>query len=86
MSLLEEIQARKPVQLCRFGKWLAAASKQDRSDLALAFADRTIKGKWIADALSARGVEGHIVDAVNDHRRGDCTVCPSTEDLLNVAS
>ena len=86
MSLLEEIESRRPTRLCRFGKWLASASKQDRADMAVALADRSYAGKWIADTLAARGVEGHIVDAVNDHRRGDCTVCPQNAEMLNVAS
>lgn len=86
MSLLQEIQSRRPVKLCRFGKWLVAASKQDRIDMAVALADRSYAGKWIADTLIARGVEGHIVDSVNDHRRGDCGICPATSEMLNVAS
>ena len=83
MSLLEEIQSRRPSKLCRFGAWLVAASKQDRADLAAAFADPTIRGKWIADVLASRGA-GAVVDSVNDHRRGACSVCPSNAEMLNV--
>lgn len=86
MTLLDEINARKPVRLCRFGKWLQTASEQDRDDLAVAFEDGTIAGKWIADALANRGVQGHIVDCINDHRRGACDVCPAGSEHLNVSA
>ena len=81
MSLLQEIQSRRPAKLCRFGHWLETASKQDRADIQTAFADPSIRAKWIADALADR-CPGNIVDSVRDHRRGDCKICP--KELLNV--
>lgn len=80
MSLLSEIQAFKPERMCRFGRWVQTASEQDIEDLTIAFADQSIKAKWIADALAVR-CPGNIVDAVRDHRRGDCKICPP--ELLN---
>lgn len=82
MTLLEEIQSRKPHRVCAFGRWLESAPKQDRADIQTAFADPTIKAKWIADALADR-CPGNIVDSVRDHRRGDCSICPPS--LLNDA-
>lgn len=82
MTLLEEIRKRQPVRLCRFGKWVNTAEKQDVADVATAFADPDIRGKWIADALSVR-VDGHIIDYVTKHRRGACDICPKTVEYLN---
>ena len=85
MSLLDEIRQRQPVRLCRFGKWVTTATKQDVADVAAAFADPDIKGKWIADVLAVR-IDGHLVDYVTRHRRGSCRICPQSETYLNVAS
>jgi hypothetical protein len=82
MTLLEEIHQKKPVRLCRFGKWIATAGKQDVADVATAFADPNIRGKWISDALSVR-VDGHLLDYVTRHRRGACVICPKGPDFLN---
>ena len=84
MSLLQEIRSHQPDRYCRFGKWLNTASKQDREDLAVAFADPIIRGIWISEALSTR-IDGHLVDYVRKHRQGACPACPKTEAMLNVA-
>ena len=85
MTLLQEIKARQPQRLCRFGKWVVTAEKQDVADVAAAFADPNIAGRWISDALSVR-IDGHLVDYVTRHRRGSCRICPPTAELLNVPS
>ena len=83
MSLLEQIEARKPKRQCAFGRWVQTADPKDRADIAAAFADPTLKSKWIADVL-AEQIEGTFIDALRDHRRGDCPSCPA--ELMNVAS
>ena len=83
MSLLEQIEARKPKRQCAFGRWVQNAPKEDVADIRAAFADHTLASKWIADVL-ADVVEGHFIDALRDHRRGQCPSCPPG--LLNVAS
>jgi len=79
-SLLDEIEKRRPKKACAFGRWVETASKDDRADIATAFADETIAAKWIADVLADR-IPGNFVDALRDHRRGDCPTCP--KELLN---
>jgi hypothetical protein len=83
MTLLEQIEARKPKRQCAFGRWVLTASKQDRADIAAAFADKTLASKWIADVLDGQ-IDGNFIDGLRDHRRGDCSACPAV--LFNVAS
>jgi hypothetical protein len=82
-SLLEAIENLRPgPKCCSFGRWYAAASDEDRSDIDTAMADKTVPSTRIATVLSER-IGSPVVDYVRWHRRHGCEYCPKTAEYMN---